>query len=209
MSRLRLDRRVYSPIPPRRRQRYSPRCPVHTIRKALSVVDQPWPKRAPAAAKPDILGVWVTNALKSGSIPPNEMTIFRRRRGDGGRSNHSLTRISALLVVVAGFFTPFIAIGCGCVNWPGPCYRTWRTGEVVFLGKVTSIEEDPEQLSSDRAGGAIPRGVHFALSETFGGIVEGSRAAVVFTGNGGSGSAATPSSWVLPTSFMRTLITAG
>src|SRR5271157_3094901 len=31
MSRLRLDRRVHGPFPPRRRQRYSPRCPVQTL----------------------------------------------------------------------------------------------------------------------------------------------------------------------------------
>lgn len=75
---------------------------------------------------------------------------------------------------------PGVLHACSCVHFAGPCDQGWKSGDVIFLGRVVSITlppgADPNVPTSKIA--------HFVISDGFRGTVDAGKEAIVYTGSG-------------------------
>src|SRR5260370_28148545 len=105
----------------------------------------------------------------------------------GGRGVDLITTLrpifaTALLLLI---FSPSFVQACSCIVVGTGCGPWSSQGEgAVFLGKVTAkvAQARPDAGISDLSAGYA---VHFSVDESFRGVPEATREAVVYTGSGG------------------------
>lgn len=104
-----------------------------------------------------------------------------------------LTRVMIGAMVVLGFGQGVFA-GCTCSSPGGNCGKGWNSGQVIFLGKVTTDVateapdvKDSETDNAEKFPGAIKKPlmyhtVHFLIAENFRGDSQPGKEIVVHTG---------------------------
>jgi hypothetical protein len=89
--------------------------------------------------------------------------------------------LAALSLIV---LTPSLVEACSCLSSNATCDQTWKSGEVIFLGKVTA--KTPVDPPAREKRPVWPRlGFRFSVTESFRGPAIPGKDIVVYTGTGG------------------------